>query len=110
MIALRVELDRGRLLRLRSEGHAVAGDEGSVPCAAVSALIGSASRSLVGVRGCDVDGSAPEPGKLELRVLRVLPWRRRWLRGVTDLLVQGLRDVAEEYPGAVQLIIEEKGE
>lgn len=110
MITLRVVLKRGRLLSLRSEGHAVSGEEGSVPCAAVSALVGSVSRLLLGVRGCNIDGSAPDPGRLELTVLQVLPWRRRWLRGVTDFLVQGLRDVAEEYPGAVQLIIEEKGE
>lgn len=86
------------------------GGEGSVPCAAVSGLVGAAGRTLINAPGCRIDGSAPEPGFLELTVVRVRPGRGRWLRGVTDLLVQGLRDVATEFPGVVQLIIEEKGE
>lgn len=110
MISVRVALRRGRLRSLRSEGHAIDGGEGSVPCAAVSALLGAASRALINAEGCRVDGSAPDPGFLEVTVEQVRLGKGRWLRGVTDVLVQGLQDVAREFPGAVQLVIEEKGE
>ena len=110
MISVRVVLRRGGLRFLRSEGHAVDSGEGSVPCAAVSALVGAASRALINAEGCQVDGSAPDPGYLELQVLRVRPGKGRWLRGVTDVLLKGLKDVGREFPGAVHLVIEEKGE
>ncbi|MFW6329404.1 MAG: ribosomal-processing cysteine protease Prp [Alkalispirochaetaceae bacterium] len=110
MISVRVGVSRGRLRSLYSSGHAIDPGEGSPACAAVSVLVAGTSRTLSGRGGCHVDGRAPEPGSLELKVLRVRPGRGRWLRGVTDLLLQGLRDVADEYPEALQLTIEEKGE
>lgn len=110
MITVRVVLSRGRLHSLNSEGHAVQGEEGSVPCAAVSALLGAVGRLLLHSSGCTVDGSAPGPGRFALELKRLRPGLGRWYRGVTDTLLQGLRDVAREYPGAIQLIVEEKGD
>lgn len=110
MITVRVVLARGRLHALSSEGHAIDTGQGSVPCAAVSALLGGVARLLADSSGCTVDGRAPEPGRLELELKRLRPGARRWYRGVTDLLLQGLRDVAREYPGEMQLTVEEKGD
>jgi len=44
-----------------------------------------------------------------LQLNRVPEGIRDWLRGVTDFLLAGLRDIQEEYPQSLQIVIRGKG-
>lgn len=110
MIRVAVELDRrGLLSALQAEGHAAALTEsGSVPCAAVSALVRTAARLIEAREGLEHSGGAPAPGRLSLQVGRTERRQRRWLLGVTDYLLAGLRDVEREYPAECSVEIRTK--
>jgi uncharacterized protein YsxB (DUF464 family) len=103
-VTLRLAGDGG-LLSLRASGHAAGTAPGaSVPCAAVSVLLRTAARVLWAA-GAVGAGGADEPGLMELVVS---PERRvppDWLRGVTDSLLTGLRDLEAEFPREVALRI-----
>jgi hypothetical protein len=43
---------------------------------------------------------------MTLTVGRVLPSDQAWLRGVTEFLLRGMRDLQEEFPG--EIVIEVK--
>jgi uncharacterized protein YsxB (DUF464 family) len=47
------------------------------------------------------------PGNLSLVIKRRPEDTDEWLRGVTDTLTTALADIAEEYPGAISVSIEE---
>jgi hypothetical protein len=85
------------LVRLTVRGHAGFGTRGGDPvCAALSALARSVARLLAASDRVKVVGSAAEAGSLEIEVVDVASGSHQWLLGVTDVLVRGLRDVAEE--------------
>ena len=90
--------------RLRVLGHSPQLVHGtSVPCAAVSALVRTAARVIEADSRVRSGGGADREGSLELRVDECPEDRREWLRGVSDLLIVGLRDVEKEYPGDCSL-------
>ncbi len=108
MISLRVQLHPGGLLAgFTASGHAGAGSKGEdIVCAAVTALLRTAGKVLSGEPGLTVDGWSPEPGVMRL-VLEPPPEAKRdWVRGVTDTLLRGLADLAEEFPGRLKLKID----
>jgi uncharacterized protein YsxB (DUF464 family) len=111
LVRVRVELDGDGCLRgLEAAGHAGAGRRGEdLTCAAVSGLLRSVARLLHGTEGLVVVGQAAEPGRLELKVVRISQERRYWLRGVTDVLLSGLTDLREEQAGSIELKIGEEG-
>ncbi len=94
------------LLRLSTEGHAVRGKGSySIPCAAVSSLVRTAARMVEGRAGIESSGSAPEPGGLTLELHRVEEGSKPWLRGVTDFLVVGLKDIEADYPKDCRIVL-----
>lgn len=100
----------GCLRRVRLTGHAGFSIKGSdVVCAAASVLVRTFVRTLEAHDG-RVHGAVPsDPGDFRLD----LPAGSRadaWLTGVTDSLVVGLADLAEEYPGFCALTIEQYSE
>jgi hypothetical protein len=42
---------------------------------------------------------------LELEIEQLPPARRRWLSGVAELLIRGVRDLEEENPGVITIRI-----
>jgi len=85
--------------QLRVHGHSIRLAHGaSVPCAAVSALARTAARVIEADTLLRSEGGADHEGSLELRVQDCPVERREWLRGVSDSLLVGLRDVEAEYP------------
>ena len=99
---------RGALSRLTLNGHAGDSPKGeNLACAAVTLLARSVARLVTSRTGWTVDGSAPSPGNLSLAVKRRPEDTDEWLIGVTDTLMQALADIAEEYPGAISVNIEE---
>lgn len=96
--------DSGLLETLTSQGHANrTNDLLNEACAGVSILLRTAARLFSHTGGLKVAGSADEPGHLILSVNDVSTDHRDWFRGAVDLLLLGLRDLAEEYPDDIIL-------
>jgi uncharacterized protein YsxB (DUF464 family) len=72
-------------------------------CAAVTVLFRTAARVLELQPDIRIRGSAPENGRMELRIEELPATRRQWLIGLSDFLVRGSRDLQEEFPKAMVL-------
>jgi uncharacterized protein len=107
MIRARIVLEAGgSLLSFRASGHAASGTGGAdLVCAAFSALARTAYRALEGQRGIELRGTAPEPGSLSFDVIRQ-PDRPERAGGIADFLVAGIGDLARDYPGEVEFVLE----
>lgn len=75
-------------------------------CAAVTVLARSCADAVASHPGVVARGSAPLPGALSLSVVEVAHSEVNWLRGVTDVLVGGMRRLATEAPEEIELRIE----
>ena len=96
----------GTLLAFESAGHAGAGARGAdIVCAAFTVLARTAYRSLEGLEGLELRGRAPGPGSLSFEVVKPAASPER-AAGIADFLVIGIGDLAREYPGAVEFVIE----
>jgi uncharacterized protein YsxB (DUF464 family) len=114
VIALSVRVYPGGCLAgFTASGHAGAGRKGEdIVCAAVTTLLRTAAKVLAGEPGLSVDGESPEPGVMRLALAPPPDGKREWVRGVTAILLRGLNDLAEEFPGRLRLEIDgaRKGE
>ena len=110
MLEISIILDSdGVLHTLNLNGHLPGAPQGeNLACAAVSLTVRSAARLVAGCPRISVRGAAPEPGRLFLRVINRPVKETQWLKGITDLLLQALADIDDEYPGAMSINIEEK--
>jgi len=96
--------DSGLLETLTSQGHANrTNDLLNEACAGVSILLRTVARLFSHADGLSVVGSADEPGQLLLSVTDVSDGCLDWYRGAVDLLLLGLRDLAEEYPDSIKI-------
>jgi uncharacterized protein YsxB (DUF464 family) len=100
LIEITLVLDEADILRsCNIQGHAGAGKQGGdVVCAAVSVLIRTALRVLADKPGVTIRGEAPERGSLWMEA-DYTPEGRDVLSMAGLFLIQGLRSVAEDYPG-----------
>ena len=111
MVRVRITVDAGRLVELNADGHVgLTGGPfgGNVVCSAVTAVIKATLAAIVEHRGVVVDGSAPEAGKIAFQVAAAEESSYQWLRGVTDVLVAGIRDLASDFPSEIELSVEGK--
>lgn len=108
MIAIVVVLDgQGALSKMDLSGHAGYWEEGRDPaCAATTLLVRSVARLVASMDGWKVNGGARKPGALSVEIERRPVNSDLWLRGVTDTLLQGLGDIAREYPKSINLELE----
>lgn len=108
MISLCVRVHPGGFLAgFTASGHAGAGAKGEdIVCAAVTALLRTAGKVLAGEPGLTVEGQSPEPGVMRLALEPPPEAKREWVRGVTATLLRGLADLAEEFPGHLELKID----
>jgi uncharacterized protein YsxB (DUF464 family) len=96
----------GLLRRFEAEGHAGAKAAGSnIACAAVSMLLRTAGR-LCAERGLALDGGAGNPGEMRLVLSPEPGTGSGWLRGVTDFLLRGVKDLEDEFPKEIVLRVE----
>ena len=117
MIRCAIRLDAsGCLEGFAASGHALeargAGAEGpgvDLACAAVTTLLRTVSRMLYLHPELRAEGRADRPGEMLLEVGPVPESGREWLRGATDFLLAGLRDVQEEHPQDLEIAITRKG-
>lgn len=96
----------GLLRRFEAEGHAGAKAAGSnIACAAVSMLLRTAGR-LCAERGLAREGGAGYPGEMHLVVSPEPGPGSGWLRGVTDFVLRGVKDLKDEFPNEIVLRVE----
>lgn len=108
MIAVVVVLDgQGALSRMDLSGHAGYWEgKGDPACAATTLLVRSVARLVASLDGWTVNGETRKPGALSVEIERRPVSSDPWLRGVTDTLLQGLGDIAREYPNSINLELE----
>ncbi len=107
MLAINVGLSaEGRLSWFRASGHAGAGRGTNIVCAAATGLLRTAARLLWSVPGVVESGSTDSAPQMSLVVKKAWAGDPGWLRGVTDFLVLGLRDLQAEFPEEITLRIE----
>ena len=96
----------GLLRRFEAEGHAGAEAWGqNIACAAVTAMLRTAGR-LCAERGITLAGGAGEPGEMRLILSAGAAPEAGWLRGVTDFLLRGVKDLQDEFPEEIALRVE----
>jgi len=96
----------GCLASFRAQGHSGSGSYGANPaCAAVTQMLRTTARLVYSVDGLVMDGGADSPGEMRLELSRDAKTNREWLRGVTDFLLRGLRDLEAEFPGEISLSV-----
>ena len=103
-----MRLENERLKSIRIDGHArteKSGDDGI--CAAVSLLARASAAALRQIPSVEVDGTAPAPGAYEFKVSYSQGASLERVRGVTDLLLTGLRGVESDRPDLCRLRIQD---
>lgn len=88
----------GALKSFEAEGHAgedVAGT--NIACAAATTLLRTTARLCAG-RDLVAEGRATERGFMSLALRSVESADGAWLRGVTDFLLRGVKDLQDEFP------------
>jgi uncharacterized protein YsxB (DUF464 family) len=96
----------GCLASFRAEGHAGETPRGAnIACAAATQMLRTAARILYTVPGLVTGGDAETPGVMGVEVSRTAIADRQWLRGVTDFLLRGLRDLAAEFPRQIDVSV-----
>lgn len=94
------------MTHVRVSGHSQTDSGGmSVACAAVSALVRTAGRLIEADSTISSRGGAESTGELLLDI-EYSDQHRKWLRGVTDFLVIGLKDVERDYPQECRVELE----
>ena len=66
------------------------------------------NRSRAAVDELTAEGASPAEGVMRLELGCAPEGRRQWLRGVTDMLLMGLRDLDREHPGRLKLEVGEE--
>jgi len=106
MIEVRIEREAGgALVRVSSTGHA--GAENSAACLGVTTLLKSAARALAERPALQMTGAAPHPGSMRFQVGVSNAEDAEYARGVTELLVCGLSELAAEFPGELRLTVQQ---
>jgi uncharacterized protein YsxB (DUF464 family) len=95
-------------------GHAKRGEtEHSTVCAAVSALVRTAGRTIEARGSIPIDGRADSPGSLRFSIEKPANIERAdllWLQGVSEYFMTGIRDIACEHPDECRLRVVTEGD
>ncbi|MFP4613844.1 MAG: ribosomal-processing cysteine protease Prp [Spirochaetaceae bacterium] len=103
--------DAGCLRELHMDGHATVAPAGENPvCAAATALGRTAARVLDAVPGIRARGHAGQEGTLHVEVESYEQETANYLKGVSDYLLVGTRDLEREYPADVAVVLENVAE
>jgi uncharacterized protein YsxB (DUF464 family) len=95
---------RGTLRGFDADGHAGADEAGrNIACAAATSLLRTAGR-LCAERSLVTAGGALAPGEMRLHLDRSAEDAdTEWLKGMTDFLLRGLNDLAQEFPREINV-------
>ncbi len=85
-----------------AQGHAGGSVKGeNVACAAATMLLRTTGR-LCSQQGVAVAGGRGHPGEMQLEIAQDTV-DQGWLRGVTDFLLRGMKDLKDEFPRDIVL-------
>ena len=89
-----------------AEGHAGDSPAGkNIICAAVSVLIRSAYRTIVKNSKVEACITAKNEGSLYFRIIKFDESQTEWLKGISDYLLTGIKDIESESPDSVKIVI-----
>ncbi len=95
-------------------GHAKKGEAGySTVCAAVSALVRTAGRTIESKGSIPIDGTADSPGRLRFSLGEPADNEKAdllWLQGVSEYFITGIRDIASEHPDQCRVRVFAEGD
>ena len=77
----------------------------NIACAAATVLLRTAGSVCAG-RGIMAAGGAEAPGAMKLELSPVADADGAWLRGITDFLQRGVKDLQDEFPREITLRVE----
>ena len=105
MIDVRVLTDSsGCLKQLSAAGHSGSSEKGKdILCAAVTVILRTAARVLQGREKTAVTVLADECGQFKMIVQPFPDPDKEWFNGVSDMVIWGLMDLRDEYPGNIRL-------
>lgn len=90
-------------------GHGLAGRYGQdISCAAATSLLRTCARLLAAQPELEVEAEAPHPGEMYLLLRKPPKAFVDWIRGTTDYMLCGLKDLKTEYPDNLKLEINDK--
>jgi uncharacterized protein YsxB (DUF464 family) len=96
----------GCLSGFEAAGHAGQAPAGqNIACAAATVLLRTTVRVLLSTPGLSVDDGADAPGNMVVRILSRGVVDAGRLSGITDFLLRGLSDLAEEFPREIAVVI-----
>ncbi len=100
-------LDSNNIIKyVTAEGHAGETPAGAnIICAAVSVLIRSAYRTIVKNSKVEACITAKDEGSLYFRVIQYQDSQNSWLKGITDYLITGIKDIETESPDSIKITI-----
>jgi uncharacterized protein YsxB (DUF464 family) len=106
MIKIEAVMDKdGLFKRCVLKGHAGAGAKGAdIVCAAVSALVRTAAAVFSRTHGITARFEADSPGNFFLEA-SVCEEEKRFFAGAGTFLLEGLAEIAEEYPKYCRMTI-----
>ena len=107
MIIVQVAVDSdGCLKYLSAAGHSGLSVKGKdVLCSAVTVLLRTAARVLSDEIKESVFVRAEDPGRMEIKIFSCPDSEKGWLKGLSDMILYGLMDLREEYPGNIDLVL-----
>ncbi len=68
-------------------------------------LLRTAARTFRSTEGFLVEGEAAERGRLEFSLRAAGDADTHWGRGVTEMFIKGIGDLADEFPNNIELTI-----
>lgn len=97
----------GVIVFVKAFGHAGSTASGkNIVCGAVTILLRTAYRTFLAKNGIKAVVRAEKEGQLYFQVENYLPENCQQLKGITDYLLTGLKDMESEYPDYIKLIEE----
>ncbi|GAB1432700.1 hypothetical protein MASR2M29_13250 [Spirochaetota bacterium] len=98
----------GQLLSASADGHAGSSPKGeNLACAAVTVLLRTAYETISAYPGVKIKGKAEKPGSLDFKISAWPEEMAERLRAVADFLVVGLSGINREFPGLLELVIDQ---
>lgn len=97
----------GVIVFFEASGHAGSIASGkNIVCGAVTILLRTTYRTFLAKNGTKAVVTAKKEGQLYFQVEEYLPENCQQLKGITDYLLTGLKDMESEYPDYIKLIKE----
>jgi uncharacterized protein len=101
----------GCLKAFTADGHAGQGKKGTdIVCASATAFLRTFARLCYSEKGVQAEGAAEKEGHMRLKCQTPPPETAERMKGMTDFLIAGLKDLESDFPENIDVIIESESE